>query len=47
MENKITVYFVRLNIDLFSRISIITELRQKSATEAQNFRQLSGRRATN
>ena len=35
---QITTYFVCLNIDLFTRKSIITELRQNAAFGAQNLK---------
>jgi len=43
---QITTCFVWLNIDLFTRKSIITEFRQNAAFGTQNLRQISKPRVT-
>ena len=43
---QITTYFVWLNINLFTRKSIITELRLNAAFGAQNLRRISRLRVT-
>ena len=43
---QITTYFVWLNIDIFARKLIITELRQNATFGAQNLRRISKLRVT-